>query len=152
MDLLTQTQLCELENSKRNMNSKRIREIPWYSPLVSERLINSFAYVSPAASHRDLHIVDSDSDEDYSNYEYLSRSDWVVVQSCSGENEGEEVKQSKFKTQSTLSCRYRIENQWRLLPIESIDEIAHCIVDEYSSDIICIHEKSTWSEKFYEEL
>ena len=98
------------------------------------------------------HTTDSDSHEDYSNYEYLSRSDWVVVQSCSGENEGEKVKESKFKTKSTLSCRYRIENQWRLLPIESIDEIAHCIVDEYSSDIICIHDKSTWSEKFYEEI
>ena len=94
---------------------------------------------------------------------YLSNEKWVVLQSCM--TDAEQIRSQNVATQnvsqhslsSQISTRWRLENQYRLLPITCISSPTYCIPidilkesDEHC-EYIQILDKSMWSCAFLPE-
>ena len=90
----------------------------------------------------------SDDEEIRSHtYQYLTRSKWVVIQSCITKAEEGVRPKNEYRRQSNVIARYYLEKKWRILPIESIICPASCI-HVLDDDVIHIHEKSEWKKEF----
>ena len=92
---------------------------------------------------------DSESETRRPTYHYLSRSKWVVIQSCITKEEEGICPKNPYQIHSKICTRYYLEKKWRILPIESIIETAVCIhVTDDGNDIVHIHNKSEWKKHF----
>ena len=60
-------------------------------------------------------------------YQYLTRSKWVIVQSCLSHSERGDEKKSDYHVHSDIASYFQVESTWRLLPIESITGPAYCV-------------------------
>ena len=98
---------------------------------------------------REMFDYDDDDIDDPNSYFYLSRTKWVVIQSCLSENEeGTHVK-NEYRVDTKLGKRYYLEKQWRLLPIESIAAPASCIVvGDDDDEVVSFGSNSSWKSIF----
>ena len=88
-------------------------------------------------------------------YKYLDRSKWMVVQcSLAVDDEGVRIN-DEYRLSSKLGRRLYLEQQWRILPVESIEGPAFCVEvgstvndESESEDIVCLESKSSWKRFF----
>ena len=98
---------------------------------------------------REMFDNDEEDADDHNSYLYLSRSKWVVIQSCLTANEEGNHMKDEYRVDTRLGKRYYLEKQWRLLPIESIAAPASCIVlGKEEDDVISFGNKSSWKDIF----
>ena len=84
-------------------------------------------------------------------YEYLTRSKWVIVQSCLSHSEREDEKKSDYHVDSEIASYFQVETTWRLLPIEYITGRAYCVeVGNEEDKVVCLEHKREWKDKFYD--
>ena len=92
------------------------------------------------------------------NYEYLSRTKWMVVRSSlSTEEQGVRVR-DEYRLESTICKRYYMEDQYRIIPVDAIEGPAFCLhvngTIETSNDvsgsneIILLTQKNEWKSMF----
>ncbi len=92
------------------------------------------------------------------NYEYLSRTKWMVVRSSlSPDEQGVRVR-DEYRLESTICKRYYMEDQYRIIPVDAIEGPAFCLhVDgtidtsndvSGSDQIISLTEKCQWKSMF----
>ena len=92
------------------------------------------------------------------NYEYLSRTKWMVVRSSlSVEEQGVRVR-DEYRLKSTICKRYYMEDEYRIIPVDAIEGPAFCLhvngtIDTSndvsgSNQIIMLTHKDEWKSMF----
>ena len=85
-------------------------------------------------------------------HHYLSRSLWVVVQSCLTEEEAGQRCANSYCVPPKIATRYYLEQKWRLIPLETVMGPAVCIdVSKDGIDIVHVHSKDSWKHHFLEQ-
>ena len=96
------------------------------------------------------------------NYEYLSRTKWMVVRSSlSKDEEGIRVL-DEYRLHSSICDRYYMEDEYRIIPVDAIEGPAFCLhvngsIDSSnqvsgSDQIICLKPKKEWKSLFINNL
>ena len=81
--------------------------------------------------------------------QFLTRSKWVVIQSCLSEGEEGIRTHNRYRAQSRIGSRYYLEEKWRLVAVESIFDAAFCLqVGEEGDEVICFQDKKEWKNSF----
>ena len=81
--------------------------------------------------------------------QFLTRSKWVVIQSCLSEEEEGIRTHNRYRVQSRIGTRYYLEDKWRLIAIESIVDAAFCLqIGEKGDEVICFQDKKEWKNSF----
>ena len=117
---------------------------------------------------RDCHVMNEDEHQefcsmfdsgiDFNNegnsvssdvHHYLSRSLWVVVQSCLTDEEAGQRGMNPYRVPSNIATRYYLEQKWRLIPLETVKAPAFCIVvSKDGNDVVHVHPKHSWKDHF----
>ena len=90
----------------------------------------------------------NDDDEEYN----LTRSKFVLVQSCFMHDEYKDPNPSQYHVESDIAERFFLEDCVRLMPIECINGPANCIhVGNRENEIVCLQQQENWKDYFYTE-
>lgn len=117
------------------------------SPLMSEEEHEEFrsSFDSDVLLHESMNNNQSIRDA----HHFLTRSKWVVIQSCLSEAEEGIRDDNMYRVESRIASRYYLEEQWRLVEVESIVDTAYCLeVLDNGTDIVCFHDTSKWQSFF----
>jgi hypothetical protein len=101
-----------------------------------------------------LDVQNEDMNQMVSNaHHYLTASKWVVIQSCLSHEEEGTHPNNNYRVEPKLGTRYYLESKWRLVPIETIVDIAYCLeIGNESKEVVCLDEKSEWYNHFLENV
>ena len=82
-------------------------------------------------------------------HQFLTRSKWVVVQSCLSEEEQGPRPASRYRLPSRMGERYYLEDRWRLVPVKSIIDVAFCLpIGVDGMDVIHLKDQNEWKNPF----
>ena len=85
-------------------------------------------------------------------YPYLDKSQWVLIQSAIDGVE-EESGRHPYKPTMKMCHRFKLEENYRLVPIEAISDVAFCFMSDLSEqedDLtgVCLKPQDEWSDAF----
>ena len=109
-----------------------------------------------------MHVHDYPNIRQGNNYEYLSRTMWMLVRSSLSKHEEGTRVMDEYRLESSICNRYYMEDEYRLLPLNAIAGPAFCLhvngtIDcrnevSGSDQIICLKPKEEWKSIFINDL
>ena len=84
-------------------------------------------------------------------YPYLDNNQWVLIQSAA--DDVDRSMSNQYNPRMKMCERFKLEDNYRLVPVDAISDIAFCFTNNVSTDEndltgVCLRQKDKWADAF----